>query len=118
MVPTMNSLVRKALLGTNRRRGPFFTIVYLQKEAGLSLSWTRVKTVAVMEEQEGHSILPSGATPQVNGNLSISQSTLQMRARHWEEHAGAECSAAAHRRSTFSQTPSNQGARPPLAGVL
>ena len=25
----MNSLVRKALLGTNRRRGPFFTIVYL-----------------------------------------------------------------------------------------
>lgn len=30
--PTMNSLVRKALLGTKRRRGPFFTIVYLHKQ--------------------------------------------------------------------------------------
>ena len=29
----MNSLVRKALLGTKRRRGPFFTIVYLHRHA-------------------------------------------------------------------------------------
>ena len=35
---TMNSLVRKALLGTKRRRGPFFTMVYLHSEASTWLS--------------------------------------------------------------------------------
>ena len=28
----MNSLVRKALFGTKRRRGPFFTMVYLNRQ--------------------------------------------------------------------------------------
>ena len=63
MVPTMNSLVRKALLGTNRRRGPFFTMVYLQQRASLSYSWTSAETVAVMEEQAEQSLSPLGTTP-------------------------------------------------------
>lgn len=49
----MNSLVRKALLGTKSRRGPFFTIVYLHIQID-SMQLAFISTAASCEEQCAH----------------------------------------------------------------
>ena len=84
MIPTMNSLVRKALLGTKRRRGPFFTMVYLQRYTGLSRSQARAKFVAVLRGREQCLALPFGTVLQICPHLKVAQETLHRWAQHQE----------------------------------